>query len=756
MKVSPASNPRVQFGQKALRFLVVPSASLGFMIGSASSLIAAANPIVLENQQPGTSQWQLWQSVYQAANDVGKQIKGYASATSVNKGESITFYVSVSPAQSYTIDIYRIGWYQGSGGRIMQRIGPLAGSQQPSCPVNAITGLIECGWAPGYTFVTPPTWTSGVYLALLTNSQNYQNYIDFVIRDDSRVAALLYQESVTTYQAYNNYPNDGTGKSLYDYNSAAPNTLTGSPRAVKVSFDRPYNGYGDGGFLTWEVFLVQWLEASGYDVAYSTDVDTHANGQRLLNYKGFLSVGHDEYWSRPMFDAVQQARDFGVNLAFLAANTISWQVRFEPSTAGAMPNRVLVCYKSTTLDPVQGSTTTVRWRDPFINRPEQTLIGIQSTAQISNNIDQTAPYVVTSSSHWAYRGTGLHDGDSIPKIVGYETDRYMSQYPLPAYIGGTYTLLSNSPVVDLTNGADYSNSSIYQALSGAWVFAAGTISWAWGLDRAGYVDSRIQQTTANILNKFVSAGGSASVPNAPSGLSATAISASRIDLAWTDNSTNETNIIVERALTSAFASITSFTLPAGSTSFSDTGLTAATAYYYRVKASNGAGSSPYSNVASAITQSAAPPPSTSYFLYDDQLRNNWGNWSYTGNANFATTTAPFSGTDCISFQPTGAWGAIDFGNNSGPFSTTGYSSITFAFKATQANQQIGIFFNGHNSPFKAVPLSNYGAPPQGVWKVYTIPLADLGASNTSVRDFAIQDWSGSAGPLFYVDDVFFQ
>ena len=67
---------------------------------------AADNPIVIENQQPGSSGWQL---TLNSASDGTGQIKGYASATSVNKGQSITFYVSVNPAQSYSIDVYRIG-----------------------------------------------------------------------------------------------------------------------------------------------------------------------------------------------------------------------------------------------------------------------------------------------------------------------------------------------------------------------------------------------------------------------------------------------------------------------------------------------------------------------------------------------------------------------------------------------------------------------------------------------------------------------
>jgi hypothetical protein len=69
----------------------------------------------------------------------------------------------------------------------------------------------------------------------------------FVVRDDNRMADLLYKRSVTTYQAYKNYPK-GTGKSLYDFNSYGRNVpATGAVRAAKVSFDRPYsNGYGSG------------------------------------------------------------------------------------------------------------------------------------------------------------------------------------------------------------------------------------------------------------------------------------------------------------------------------------------------------------------------------------------------------------------------------------------------------------------------------------------------------------------------------
>ena len=471
--------------------------------------LAQSNPIVDENNQPGSADWQIpWGF---AANDTDGQIKGYASATSVNKGQNITFYVTANPAQTYTIDVYRMGWYQGLGGRLMQHIGPLDGIQQPTCPTDGTTGMIECHWAASYTLATQATWTSGIYLALLTNSQMYQNYIIFCLRDDNRVAPLLYQQSVATFQAYNNYPDDNsTGKSLYEFNSKGAITISGSTNAVKVSFDRPYEGDGTAStygqsFFTHEYPTLRWMEMSGYDVTYSTDIDTHLNGSSLLNYRGVLSMGHDEYWSKPMYDAFVAARDAEVNLAFFGANANTTQVRFESSSSG-VPNRVVVCYRDANLDPVTDqSLKTVAWRSMVLNRPEQTLIGVQYTGRPPwDPLTGWATYVVTNSSNWVYAGTGLRDGDTVTGIVGYEADRLFSQYPAPNAVPGTYTLLSNSPFGDGPN--DYGNSSIYQAPSGAWVFATGTLAWSWALDNYnGYnmVDPRIQQTTAHVLNRFV-------------------------------------------------------------------------------------------------------------------------------------------------------------------------------------------------------------------------------------------------------------
>src|SRR3989454_9914893 len=140
-----------------------------------------------------------------------------------------------------------------------------------------------------------------------------------------------------------------------------------------------------------------------------------------------LFRSHAEYWSKEMFDAFEAARGAGVTSAFFGADTTSVQVRVAASAAG-VADRVIVCYKDASIDPVQGPTTTTAWRYPPGNRPEQPLRGIQGAFTfLRSHVD----YVVTDSSHWGYAGTGVRDGDPVPGIVGYEVDRFSPHFPPP-------------------------------------------------------------------------------------------------------------------------------------------------------------------------------------------------------------------------------------------------------------------------------------------------------------------------------------
>ena len=222
----------------------------------------------------------------------------------------------------------------------------LQGTKQ-TVPAPDALGMVECNWANPYLLNIPkstdPTdWMSGIYLVKLTESVGKkQQYIIFAVRDDSRASALLFTQSVNTYHAYNLWG----GKSLYGTLSDSDDTANAARR---VSFNRPYYGQqgdGVGQFFSWELAKLQFLEKEGYDVTYATNVDVDRDPTLLLSHKGFLSIGHDEYWSWRMRNHVEAARDQGVSLGFFSGNTSYWQVRYENSAAN-QPFRTMVGYKS--------------------------------------------------------------------------------------------------------------------------------------------------------------------------------------------------------------------------------------------------------------------------------------------------------------------------------------------------------------------------------------------------------------------------
>ena len=125
--------------------------------------------------------------------------------------------------------------------------------------------------------------------------------------------------------------------------------------------------------------MIRWIEANGYDVSYSTGVDTDRRGAELLEHDIFLSVGHDEYWSAAQRANVEAARDAGVNLAFFSGNEVFWKTRWEDSIdASGDPYRTLVTYKTSkdgVVDPTGIWTGT--WRDTQNGggQPENALTG---------------------------------------------------------------------------------------------------------------------------------------------------------------------------------------------------------------------------------------------------------------------------------------------------------------------------------------------------------------------------------------------
>ena len=233
-----------------------------------------------ENERPGTTDWQLTRVRINEGAYRTSLIEGYCSHQSIPAGRTLSIFVSTRPARRFTIDIYRMGYYDGRGGRHMTTLGPLPGKPQPVPPMSPPPArLRECRWEAAASLPIPHDWPSGVYLGKLTTipesrSEPYwQSYVIFIVKDD-RPADVIFQCSDNTWQAYNRWP---VNESLYTHPAGA------HAPGVQVSFDRPYGKYvqifdpplsiGSGEFLLWEFPLCYWLEQHGYDVTYVSNSD---------------------------------------------------------------------------------------------------------------------------------------------------------------------------------------------------------------------------------------------------------------------------------------------------------------------------------------------------------------------------------------------------------------------------------------------------------------------------------------------------
>jgi hypothetical protein len=473
---------------------------------------STGNAVVVENCFPGTTAWKS----PDATRSYDRGIDGFLSESSVNAGGSAELRVQLDWEAPWHIEIYRTGWYGGAQGRLVSVIPGFVGAWPPDCNINDTTGLGDCSsWARTATITTTSDWQSGVYLIKMVRDDNgrYDEAV-LVVRKDGSHSDVLHGIPTSTYQAYNRY----NGKSLYSGLSNAPTTISGTNRAVKVSFDRPYSQpYQGAAMHDWytrtDVAIAGWIERQGYDTTYIASEDLHTNGAQLTNHKVYVTGAHDEYWSQQMRDALTAARDAGVSLFVPGSNTGYWRVRFEPSPVTGRANRVMVGYKTVESGPADPVSPTTTFRHPDINKPENALLG---SMYVGENLTKDFPLFVSAAqgNHRIWRYTSLSSlapgtTDSVgTALVGWEWDARVSNGLQPAGVEVLAATPVNGQILQ-NNGAFQSpgtatqESTLYRAASGALVFNAGTINWWRGLANnvhgAGEADSRIQQATMNLL-----------------------------------------------------------------------------------------------------------------------------------------------------------------------------------------------------------------------------------------------------------------
>ena len=489
------------------------------------------NLIQRENAKPGTRDWLLTKT-RQLPGKINKildngrcpWIEGYCSANSVRAGEKLRVMVSTNPVSDFKLEIFRTGYYNGDGARLVKTFDSLEGVTQPEPPVGD-NYVRECKWKPSIEFEIPSDWLSGVYLGKLTaEKENIQSYVIFIVRDD-RPCDFLFQCSELTWSAYNRWPAD---YSIYTDHKGY--SETGVPSGT-VSFDRPYGLFthpvnklkksgGSGEYLPWEFPLSFWMEQHGYDVSYISNIDTHADPAGLLRTKGFISVGHDEYWSLDMYDNVMKARDEGVNLAFFGGNSVLCVVPMLPSSNGT-PNRLI--RREGWFFPVPENIpeaakqkllkkmTNQEGFEPKMGPDGALLMGgrLDKDQETGRGIG-CGDWTCAMPNHWLFDGTGMKKGDSVKGILGWEW------HGAPAMDLPGMNIVAEGDATTNGKTVGHYSSTLYDGPRNNVVFNAATIWWANGLSsppghlnptRNGVTqqgsDERVQQITHNLFRRFI-------------------------------------------------------------------------------------------------------------------------------------------------------------------------------------------------------------------------------------------------------------
>jgi Ca2+-binding RTX toxin-like protein len=339
------------------------------------------NRIVEENARTdGVADRSYWDAAHSRA------IEGFATDISVNAGGTVDFKINVNDGggSDYKVEIFRLGYYGGSGAREVAAWTNTDAVDQALPLYDESRGLVDAGnWVVTDSWDIPADAVSGVYLARVQRLdangdpiEGETNQIPFIVRNDGVAADIVLQTSDTTWHAYNGWAGElvtnaaqagpnfyGDQGGIVDHDPLPNSGTFAQDRAYAVSYNRPFITRDYGGVAAGpqdylfgaDYAAIHWLEQNGYDVTYISGVDTdrlgtswYANDAGEVIRKSFISVGHDEYWSGDQRINVESARDDGVHLMFWSGNEMYWKTRWETSiSADGTEYRTLVCYKET-------------------------------------------------------------------------------------------------------------------------------------------------------------------------------------------------------------------------------------------------------------------------------------------------------------------------------------------------------------------------------------------------------------------------
>ena len=472
--------------------------------------------------------------------------KAYPHSISVRQGSSLSLHVwtEVTTPSSFYVHFFRQGTTLAyiTSSSLLTVTMPASYPQRPRC--------YEDWDCPPFAFSIPSSWTSGVYIAILTASATPPSAPEADARDGMALfvvtpatpgssSPILMKIPTFTYHAYNR-EGDGVRSSEYDEGGGSlynDQYLVKGPDGedtyrMRVTLLRP--GGGTGGrnpdpigefrspptsyddlydhssprqvFAHWDARAIRWLESHGYTVEYCTDMDLHVDATLLPHYRLMLTFGHDEYWTAEMRNHLDSFVAQGGNVAIFAGN---------------------VCYRQTFITN-GGQALEVRWgfapsgsverHDAWGahgNWPEERTVGL-SSAQGSPAYDwwvsprEPIGFTTQAFDHWLFQGTSLVNGTVFgaeERIVGYEADGttvdtaqgYFTPAGPPNPTPQHYNILAVSPQLFLNSMPVYIALGFFR--NRGTVFNTGTTDWPRVLEAGNISVGKITKNTIDELSR---------------------------------------------------------------------------------------------------------------------------------------------------------------------------------------------------------------------------------------------------------------
>lgn len=503
------------------------------------------------------------------------EIWGYTPRMSYAPGDEVVLHVSTTAAR-WSYEVGRDGLrYE----RLL-KVDDLPG-QHHETPANC--SVAGCGWPEAARFIVPKDWRPGGYLITLVaerDGDRVEEHHLILVRRAPHMppAPYLLVCATGTWVAYNCWggSNHYEGIAGPEGDRFSPILSTqrpwtrgfcklppGAPRALPDQPPKPgemvrypymewaysygySKKYASAGWASYERHFARWAEAEGYDLDFATLHDLDADPKRPTENSCVIFVGHDEYWSAPMRDAVDAFVEGGGRVARFAGNFL-WQIRLEDE------GRTQICHKYAAEDDPMASSVTPRlttgaWEAEPVGRPGALSFGVNALRGIYAGLGRCAGsgaggFTIYRPAHWAFDGAGLGYGDVLgaaSRIFGYEVDgldyRMEDGLPFPActdgavpeitilamglatnvevdagvwgetlYIGDADAAfkartLCGQVTTDTLDASSRGNGMIIHWQKGAGeVFTAATCEWVAGLLRG---DPQVIAITRNVMDRF--------------------------------------------------------------------------------------------------------------------------------------------------------------------------------------------------------------------------------------------------------------